>query len=62
MKPPDWTNCNEEELWHYVAWHLEGDGIRSVLVGGAVPPIAFADRLREGPHGGIYSLGIPSEL
>ena len=39
MKPPDFANCCEEELWRYVAWHLEGAGIRSVLVGGAVVSI-----------------------
>lgn len=48
MKPPDWTNCNEEELWHYVAWHLEGDGIRSVLVGGAVVAIYTSGLYRSG--------------
>ncbi|WP_035613756.1 hypothetical protein [Haloferula sp. BvORR071] len=39
MKPPDWKQCTEEELWKYVAWHLEGAGISSVLVGGAVVAI-----------------------
>jgi hypothetical protein len=39
MKTPDWTNCSEEELWRFVAWHLEGAGIHSVLVGGAVVAI-----------------------
>jgi hypothetical protein len=29
MQPPIWKNCTEEELWHYVAWHLEGEGIHS---------------------------------
>ena len=29
MQPPNWNECNEEEAWRYVAWHLEGEGIRS---------------------------------
>lgn len=44
MHPPDWTTCNEETLWRYVAWHLEGEGIRVVLVGGAVVAI-YSDGL-----------------
>ena len=43
MNPPDWPKCTEEELWRYVAWHLEGAGIRSVLVGGAA---AFEELVR----------------
>lgn len=39
MNPPDWQNCSEEELWRFVAWHLEGVGVSSVLVGGAVVSI-----------------------
>ena len=39
MKPPNYQNCTEAELWRYVGWHLEGAGIRSVLVGGAVVSI-----------------------
>lgn len=39
MRPPDWKTCDEGQLWRYVAWHLEGEGIRSVLVGGAVVAI-----------------------
>lgn len=39
MNPPDWQTCTENELWRYVAWHLEDAGIRSVLVGGAVVAI-----------------------
>ncbi|MCP5538014.1 MAG: hypothetical protein H7A51_17495 [Akkermansiaceae bacterium] len=35
MKPPPWKSCTEEELWKYVAFHLEKNGIESVLVGGA---------------------------
>lgn len=48
MDPPDWKNCTEEELWHFVAWHLAGAGISSVLVGGAVVAIYT---------GGIYRSG-----
>lgn len=48
MLPPDWTKCTEEELWHYVAWHLEGEGIRSVLVGGAVVAIYTEGLYRSG--------------
>lgn len=48
MNPPDWKICTEEELWHYVAWHLEGAGIRSVLVGGAVVAIYTEGLYRSG--------------
>ena len=36
MDSPDWANCREEELWCFVAWHLEAAGIETVMVGGAV--------------------------
>ncbi len=39
MTPPSWKDCTEEELWKYVAHHLEQSGIESVLVGGAVVAI-----------------------
>lgn len=39
MKEPNWSSCDEQSMWQYVAWHLEGDGISSVLVGGAVVAI-----------------------
>ena len=48
MKPPDWPRCTEGELWRYVAWHLEGAGIRSVLVGGAVVAIYTEGLYRSG--------------
>jgi hypothetical protein len=48
MQPPDWNQCTEEELWRYVAWHLEGEGIRSVLVGGAVVAIYTEGLYRSG--------------
>lgn len=48
MEPPDWTTCTEEQLWCYVAWHLEGAGIRSVLVGGAVVAIYTEGLYRSG--------------
>jgi hypothetical protein len=48
MEPPHWKTCNEEQLWHYVAWHLEGAGIRSVLVGGAVVAIYSEGLYRSG--------------
>ena len=48
METPDWKHCTEEELWHYVAWHLEGAGIRSVLVGGAVVAIYTEGLYRSG--------------
>jgi len=35
MNPPDWNSCTAGQLWQYVAWHLEGAGISTVLVGGA---------------------------
>lgn len=46
MEEPDWKSCTEEELWHYVAWHLEGAGIRSV--GGAVVAIYTEGLYRSG--------------
>jgi hypothetical protein len=48
MQPPDWSRCTEEQLWRYVAWHLEGEGIRSVLVGGAVVAIYTEGLYRSG--------------
>ncbi|MBU6170373.1 MAG: hypothetical protein KGQ87_02630 [Verrucomicrobia bacterium] len=48
MNAPDWTRCTEEELWHYVGWHLEGAGIGSVLVGGAVVAIHTEGLYRSG--------------
>ena len=39
MIPPDWQRCTAEQLWHYLAWHLEEAGIGSVLVGGAAVSI-----------------------
>lgn len=48
IKPPDWKNCNEEDLWRYVAWHLDGAGIYSVLVGGAVVAIYSEGLYRSG--------------
>ena len=48
MNPPDWKHCTEAELWQYVAWHLEGAEIRSVLVGGAVVAIYTEGLYRSG--------------
>ena len=48
MTPPDWQACTEEELWHFVAWHLEGAGIPTVLVGGAVVAIYSEGLFRSG--------------
>lgn len=48
MNPPDWSQCSEEDLWKYVAWHLEGEGIHSVLVGGAVVAIHTSGLYRSG--------------
>jgi len=48
MQPPDLSRCTEQELWHFVAWHLEGEGIRSVLVGGAVVAIYTEGLYRSG--------------
>ena len=48
MNPPDWQRCTEEELWRYVAWHLEGAGIHTVLVGGAVVAIHTEGLYRSG--------------
>lgn len=45
---PDWSQCDEEELWRYVAWHLDGEGIYSVLVGGAVVAIYTEGIYRSG--------------
>ncbi len=48
MTPPDWQTCTEEELWRFVAWHLEGAGIPTVLVGGAVVAIYSEGLYRSG--------------
>ena len=46
MNPPDWKCCTVEQLWHYVAWHLENAGSCSVLVGGAALAIHTEGRYR----------------
>ena len=48
MKQPVWKTCDENELWRYVAWHLEGEGISCVLVGGAVVSIYPKGAYRSG--------------
>ncbi|MES2661222.1 MAG: hypothetical protein V4689_21560 [Verrucomicrobiota bacterium] len=48
MTPPDWKTCDEGELWRFVAWHLEGAGIQTVLVGGAVVAIYSEGLYRSG--------------
>lgn len=48
MNPPDLKTVSEYDLWRYVAWHLEGAGIRSVLVGGAVVSIYTEGAYRSG--------------
>ncbi|NJM37194.1 MAG: nucleotidyltransferase family protein [Akkermansiaceae bacterium] len=48
METPNWSTVTENELWRYVAWHLEGAGIRSVLVGGAVVSIYTKGIYRSG--------------
>jgi hypothetical protein len=48
MNAPDWNSCTEEELWRFVAWYLEGEGIPSVLVGGAVVAIYTEGLYRSG--------------
>ena len=48
MTEPDWKHCTEEELWHYVAWHLAGAGAGPVLVGGAVVSIYTSGLYRSG--------------
>lgn len=48
MNPPDWKHCTEQDLWQYVAWHLEGAGIHTVLVGGAVVAIHTEGLYRSG--------------
>lgn len=48
MIAPNFKNCSEEELWRYVAWHLEGAGVSSVLVGGAVVAIYTEGLYRSG--------------
>ena len=48
MTPPDWKTCTEGELWRFVAWHREGAGIPTVLVGGAVVAIYSEGLYRSG--------------
>ncbi len=48
MNPPNWQTCDEGELWRFVAWHLEGAGITTVLVGGAVVAIYTEGLYRSG--------------
>jgi hypothetical protein len=48
MKAPNWIDCNEEDVWKFVGWHLAKNGIETILVGGAVAAI-YSD--------GIYKSG-----
>ena len=48
MEEPEWSRCSEEELWRYVAVHLESKGISSVLVGGGVVAIYTEGLYRSG--------------
>ena len=48
MKPPNLRACDEKELWRYVAWHLDREGIPTVLVGGAVVSIYSKGAYRSG--------------
>lgn len=48
MKPPNLKTCDEKELWLYVAWHLDREGISTVLVGGAVVAIYTKGAYRSG--------------
>jgi hypothetical protein len=44
----DFARCTEEELWRFVAPHLEREGIPVVLVGGAVVAIHSAGAYHSG--------------
>ena len=44
----DLKNCTEEDLWKYVATHLEKRGFNAVLVGGAVVSIYSEGAYRSG--------------
>jgi len=44
----DFARCTEEELWRFVAPHLEKRGIPVVLVGGAVVSIYSRGAYRSG--------------
>lgn len=44
----DFENCTEEDLWKYVASHLESRGMPVVLVGGAVAAIYSHGAYRSG--------------
>lgn len=48
MKTPDWRTCTEEELWHFVGYHLSKAGIEAVLVGGAVVSVYSSGAYRSG--------------
>lgn len=47
-KPIDLAACSEEELWRFVAAHLESRGIGVVLVGGAVVAVYSQGAYRSG--------------
>ena len=46
--PVDFSRCTEEQLWRFVAPHLEKNGIAVVLVGGAVVSIHSEGAYRSG--------------
>ena len=48
MVEPAWNTCNEQEMWHYVASHLESHGVSTVLVGGAAAAVHSGGAYRSG--------------
>ena len=48
MRAPNWKTCTEKEFWEYVATHLAKNGIRTILVGGAVVSIYTEGLYRSG--------------
>lgn len=39
LPEPNWAEAQEEDLWQFLAWHLQKGGVETVLVGGAVVAI-----------------------
>jgi hypothetical protein len=62
MKTPDWKNCTEEELWHFVGFHLAKAGLESVLVGGAVVSVYSKGAYRSGDLDFITTRGSNAEV
>lgn len=62
----DFSQCNEKELWEFVASHLKRKGIDTILVGGAVVSIYTNGAYKSGDldfvKGSIFTQGLEKAM